>query len=729
MDLDEVAVMALLHDVGEITGFDKERLASSGSNLESLLFEASGLASRRDERGLGNGDLKTPLRPIFDFVGPGSSQSRYHRLGEYGGKHMKPYLPATGTEGSYQSLQDAMVTALNELDANPDPNTVMNLLERYGAYLRPAAGGDGVSLFDHSRTTAAIAVCMAGHLNETEADPAEPSDRNAPRYLFVRGDISGVQKFIYTITSRGALRMLRARSFFLELVAEHAVAEILRRSGAPRTNALLSGGGGFQLLLPNTMKSIEAVETVKRALNADLEARFGHGLYLALAKASCSGSGIVGDGLTQTLASLGKDLSGQKARKFHDSLPRLLGERNEPGLESCDVCARDSEHVGIYDSKGYEPWRDREDAEAIALCETCRMLARASLKLVRNKYLVWGDDLHIGGTGYGLSSNPGNALYTLDGVGDEACLNGAVALPVARYMVQDQGQVMDFKELAKRAAGVSRLAVLRMDVDNLGETFRSGLAENQRTFDRYAALSRSFTTFFKMVVPLILAGDYENSLWLLGEKHERAATVVYSGGDDLFIVGAWSDVLELAVDIRRAFREFVCDNPSVTLSAGISIHKSGEPLYLMAEASGAAEETAKENKANGREKDSAILFYEGPDARKIENTVPDALFWNEVEGVVRLIERIYAFKGPDGKLPFPRGFTRLLLEVVNVYEQDGYLSLPKLAYALARMEEGGGLKENREWQELKRQLLEIETVEKHLRPAATWLDLAERKED
>jgi CRISPR-associated protein Csm1 len=192
-------------------------------------------------------------------------------------------------------------------------------------------------------------------------------------------------------------------------------------------------------------------------------------------------------------------------------------------------------------------------------------------------------------------------------------------------------------------------------------------------------------------------------------------------------VGAWSDVLELAVDVRRAFREFVCENPSVTLSGGISIHKAGEPLYLMAQTAGAAEEAAKKNGRNGRKKDSVVLFYEGPEARKVENTVPEALFWDEVEGVVGLLKQIDAFRGPDGKLPFPRGFTRLLLEVVDAYEQEGHLSLPKLAYALARMEEGGKLRDNEDWQGLKRKLLEIGTVEKHLRPAATWLDLAERE--
>lgn len=66
---------------------------------------------------------------------------------------------------------------------------------------------------------------------------------------------------------------------------------------------------------------------------------------------------------------------------------------------------------------------------------------------------------------------------------------------------------------------------------------------------------------------------------------------------------------------------------------------------------------------------------------------------------------------------------------MDVYEREGHLSLPRLAYALARMEEGGKLRESRNWQELKRKLLEIETIEKHLRPAATWLDLAERERE
>lgn len=785
-DLKEVALSALLHDVGKLLqrGSGEPRAAThsefgrtflgelgyseaiceaalrhhgrgrpgqtvSEASFASTLvvYAADNVASsfRREESAWSGFDASAPLNAIFNFIHRENAVNPDGRwsypLAEYGKGGVNSYLPRNPREAGtvprdYKRLKDGMVESFKQLENPQDVVSVLNLLERYGSNVRSTTSrsdtGD-ISLFDHSRVTAAIAVCIAGHLEATGTEPTlnEVEDRAAERYLFVRGDMSGVQRFIYTITSKGALRMLRARSFYLELVAEHAVSEVLRRAGAPRTNVIYVGGGGFQLLLPNTGRSREAAEAVGRELNGVIANSFGRDLYLTLATLPCAATGIVGEGLGETLRKLGKALSEQKSRKHYGDLDLLFAEQPEPETESCSVCTRDDVPVREYDPRGYEVASGENGEEPIRLCETCRMLARASRKLVGGHYLVeGGEDLRIGEAGYGLSEIDRGAVYALDGVGDDACLRGAVPLPAARYAMRDdeqKDQIMDFGKLSERAAGASRLAVLRMDVDDLGEIFRAGLPEQMRTFDRYAALSRAFTTFFKVVVPEICAGSYENSLRLFSEDRERAATVVYSGGDDLFIVGAWSDVLELAVDVCRAFREFVCENPAVTLSGGISIHTAGEPLYLMAEQAGMAEEIAKGNERDGRKKDSVVLFYRGFDVRKVANSVPEALFWEEVEGgVLALLDRINEFR-KDGELPFPRGFTRLLMDVVDVYEQEGHLSLPRLAYALARMEESGKLKNDERWRELKKELLKMETVRKYLRPAAYWLDLAERK--
>lgn len=452
---------------------------------------------------------------------------------------------------------------------------------------------------------------------------------------------------------------------------------------------------------------------------------------MAVASVSCDARGIRED-LPGTLGSLAHDLSEGKNSKFRPELEDLFSGTREPHVESCQVCTRDDLPTDRYYPKSYESYREGSEEEPLWMCGTCHMLAVASRKLVESAYLKEGGrDLCVGETGYWLSDERDGAAYALDGVGDPACLKGAVPLPAARYAAPDdeeKDQIADFDQIAERARGVELLAVLRMDVDSLGEIFGKGLPEERRTFDRYAALSRSFTTFFKMVAPLICAGEYDDEVRIYSQSGERRAVmVVYSGGDDLFIVGAWNEVFEIAVEIRHAFRRFVCNNPSVTISGGISLHKPGEPLYLMAERAGKAEETAKSNQENGREKDSAVLFYSEEAGRESENPVPQALFWEDVEEVVSLLRRINSFRNDDGKLPFPRGFTRMLMEVVEIYEREGELSLPRLAYALTRMEESGKLKDDEDWQGLKNGLLEIETIKKHLRPAAFWLDLAERE--
>ncbi len=43
--------------------------------------------------------------------------------------------------------------------------------------------------------------------------------------------------------------------------------------------------------------------------------------------------------------------------------------------------------------------------------------------------------------------------------------------------------------------------------------------------------------------------------------------IIYSGGDDLFIVGKWDVVLQMAHTIQKEFANWVCHNPSLTFPA------------------------------------------------------------------------------------------------------------------------------------------------------------------
>ena len=125
---------------------------------------------------------------------------------------------------------------------------------------------------------------------------------------------------------------------------------------------------------------------------------------------------------------------------------------------------------------------------------------------------------------------------------------------------------------AKEAEGIDRIAVLRADVDNLGQAFVSGFPEKYTTLSRTATLSRQLSLFFKHYINDIL----KNSVYKLSKDcSERNATVVYSGGDDLFIVGSWDDVIALAVDIQQTLEEYSIG--ALTISAGIGIYPAKYP--------------------------------------------------------------------------------------------------------------------------------------------------------
>src|SRR5690606_3646260 len=105
-----------------------------------------------------------------------------------------------------------------------------------------------------------------------------------------------------------------------------------------------------------------------------------------------------------------------------------------------------------------------------------------------------------------------------------------------------------------------RLGVLRMDVDDLGYIFQNGIPPERATLSRYAALSRSFDYFFSGYLNTIQQAIAPNTSF-----------IIYSGGDDLFIVASWEDAVKLAKQIRDDFKVFTCDNPAFTVSGGIAI--------------------------------------------------------------------------------------------------------------------------------------------------------------
>ncbi|MBK7886863.1 MAG: hypothetical protein IPJ86_06010 [Bacteroidetes bacterium] len=168
------------------------------------------------------------------------------------------------------------------------------------------------------------------------------------------------------------------------------------------------------------------------------------------------------------------------------------------------------------------------------------------------------------------------------------------------YPSYTNGEPKTFDELSGgENDGLRRLGVLRMDVDNLGKLFVDGFKHGMNTFSRYSALSRNLDYFFK---------GYLNEIWRSDAGFRDKTSIIYSGGDDLFIVGQWNETIRFAKRIREEFKKYICSNDKLSISGGIAIVSSKFPIAKAALLSGEAEHLAKDHTFGKLEKNAFAMM-------------------------------------------------------------------------------------------------------------------------
>ena len=593
-----------------------------------------------------------------------------------------------------------------------------------------------ISLYDHVRLTAAYAAAMyryfeAHRITDYRSNAAGDAGRvlrETPMYLLVSGDLSGIQPFIYGIPSAGALKSLRGRSFYLEILLENVVDGILAACGISRAALLYTGGGHFYLLLPNT----EAVEkTLCRArteVNAWLLEQFGAALYLALAWTPCAAAefGAQTDGATGTQAVFHRVsdlLAGDKLSRYseeqlgalfsphsalnkvrdaarecaicHTSTTELLPYRDADGVEVCPMCGR------LYEFGQRILERDvfcvsEEDVEGLPLPGLGRTLYLSAVSVEGVERLPYTPErLYIKNQVY-----TGERLATHLWLGDyTACADGRV-LELSRLAARSGG--------AEEETGIRRLGVLRADVDNLGAAFLAGFPAGYATLTRTAALSRQLSLFFKCYINEICRGKHGMEPFSLFGREKKAARdvhIVYSGGDDLFLIGAWDDIVELAVDLRRAFLRFT--GGKLHFSAGIGFFQEKCPVAEMARATGALESFAKGLRP---EKDAVALFgtvLHGRSADTIEARA-SVYGWNDfIEGVcgekIAFLRENAAWDGVPDQTRVPLGKSKAY-QLLDLLEVDEGIHLARFAYVLARLATGLRVEQQAAYERIRKQL-------------------------
>ena len=578
----------------------------SDNSLAYIVYIADNIASAADRRetdgGAGGFQKDLPLASIFNLLNDNNGDSSYN-----------PHLTNIEENINYptENTPPFSAEAYNKILSNVGDNLrgvawtadyVHSLIETLEANLSFVPSSTSrkeaadISLYNHQKLTAAFAAAIYDYLKaENTSNYRERLFTDAKKFyeensfLLVKLDLSGIQNFIYTIHSENALKNLRARSFYLDFMTEYIASVILKELGYTRANLLYSGGGGADFLVANTKDIKDTLKSVCDSINKWFMKRFDIALYMAVGVAECSSLNLqnIPEGSYAALhRKRAESIAESKANRYkaEDIIALNNGEAAKDGRE-CKICGR----VDNLNADNY--------------CSLCAALTKLGAFLIKDNYdfmaAVKGSDIEKpplpadkfltlvdkdkvreyqekGATVYGK-----NKFYTGKNV-------------ESKLWIADYHTGETFEELANQSTGVKRLGILRADIDNLGAAFAFGFRRKNGdnryvTISRTAELSRELSIFFKLHIKKILENP---KFTMTGKiKDKRHAAVVYSGGDDLFIVGAWDDVIELAVDIRQSFALY--SQNTLTISAGIGIYRDSYPISVMATETAEKEDESK----------------------------------------------------------------------------------------------------------------------------------------
>jgi len=669
------------------SGFDRQEFEDYNKEIKAKdyiktrllpLLEAISLENNFLNDSLDSYKYRYPLKELSPNNVFPSDASEYRLFDEQDAKN------------EYKQLFDEFINALEKLWHKENIplwfEHFENLFMIYTSHIPAATVGlviPDVSLYDHAKTTAALASALYlyhkanGSLDEI--DSIKSYDEK--KFLLVNGDFYGIQDFIFTgggSTGKASAKLLRGRSFSVSLLSELAADMLCREIGIPTSSIILNAAGKFTIIGPNTDKTKEVIGKVQTIINDWLLKNFygQSSMGISFIEASCYD--FVSGRFPTLWEKLQDTMDMKKYNKF--DLSKIGGPvvgyldsfNNSLDHPLCPFCGKRPSHK---DATVKLRLDERESA-----CKICTDHIYIGEHLVKNEKIaittinaaIHGDKLLEPLFGiYQLSFDVEGKLSNLaksgsllkywditikkDGKLSKEITTKFINGYVPKYSEEDnyddrllagkkrdetkldlidmikEGFPKTFLHIAKKALytdtinkfkGIEALGVLKADVDNLGSIFSYGIPEKRQTLSRIAALSRQLNNFFTVYLPYLLSTD----------DNFKDIYTVFAGGDDLFLIGPWNRIIEFSAVLNEKFEKYVCKNKDITLSAGITIHKPNTPVMAFAEHS---EKALHESKSTSK-KNCITIFNETVtwDEFNKLNEIKDTLEYWFTDGIV-----------------------------------------------------------------------------------------------
>jgi len=568
-----------------------------------------------------------PLKNVFSNIDIGkdnSNQEKYYLPSKLSPENTYPVsnekIKSSHLKATSSSFKEELKKILESPNSNNWTKNLYSLIEKYG-WSYPESRKSQDTLVDHTHLITSIAVILY--------KSREENINENKNFKIIGGDLSGIQSYIYDIArinTGGVSKRLRARSFFVSILGQAILNQLLHELELPQASKIISAGGKFYLLAPNSDSTNEILEKTAYKINKWLYEEFQSELYFNFASVNFEGEKF--NDFSLIYDSINEKLEANKSNKFinflkdHESfqLDAQYGANadicdsckklwTEDGSELCHYCSQDldlgrrlteANYIGFKfedtDNESYDFKLFNEDPVFISLLSN--KISESNYDLVIN---IKDDNIspavpEIIGTYSSyipIFADKETKFNLCEKCKDENCLERETYYNDFPYLFS----CLAASSVTDRDKGLQALGVLKADVDMLGSIFSIGLGTEQINFSQIVSLSRMTDYYFSKILPSNFSRgekvSYSNCSANLDKNY-----IVYAGGDDLLILGPWDNLIATSFYINESFRNYTGNNDNVTISAGLALVKPKYPIAMSSKMATEEEVKAKESGRN-----------------------------------------------------------------------------------------------------------------------------------
>ncbi len=417
--------------------------------------------------------------------------------------------------------------------------------------------------------------------------------------FLLKGDVSGIQEFIFNVQSDGAAKSLKAKSFYIDLLSRLCYSYCINQLKQPEivVDEIYCGGGNFFLELESFDDVSGRIERIQTNINKEL---LHDEIAVVLTLLPRDGQNFGEDWICLLKKSNLNKLTKHKGNYelfepyFHEEKENI---NNKKRFEKYNQKYKDN----LLFSEITTRLVKSKLIEAELYDEAIRLVEGNFIGKLTDKLPLWNNYDELEKYKSYRSQN-----YSVDN------------------QIKNEENLIDFDgfgDFAGKRTGTNRLGILKMDVDNLGSIFK----DKVRSKEDAKALSAEFVEFFEKELYRIWAD----------EKFRPDIYPVFAGGDDCFLIGSWDKVLLFTKSIRDAFK--ITFEDKWTLSAGIVFVHPKHSVSSFANLVNDALDKAKREqtfdeviKKIKHQKNSICLFDE-------------VFTWDELDKIIQLSNEISGF--------------------------------------------------------------------------------------